>query len=99
MQRLPSYDRSTRFSEMAAFVGLGIAGLLLIALAGSSAARFAENRQGIIAALKTNDTAELFAGSQSVSNHTSTNLIGPQHERETGGLPAITRGRITSPQS
>lgn len=99
MQRLPSYDRSTKFSEMLAFVGLGTAGLLLIALAGSSAVQFAENRQGIIAALTTNDTAELFASSRSGSNHASTNFIGPQQEPETGGLPAITRGRVTSPQS
>lgn len=99
MQRLPSYDRGTKCSETVAFVGLGTAGLLLIALAGSSATRFAANQQEIIATLTTNRTVELFSRVQSGSNYSSTNLTGRQQEAAGGGLPAIPHGRFTSPQS
>lgn len=51
MTRLPGYDSSTRRSELAVFCGLGFAALALIGFTLASAARFAANREAIIASL------------------------------------------------
>ncbi len=51
MTRLPSYDVGTRRSELAVFAIIGAAGLAVLAGAVNQAVRFAEGRDGIVAAL------------------------------------------------
>lgn len=51
MNRLPSYDRGTRRSEMAVFLSLGLAGLATLSLAAAEMARFVAGSDRIVAAL------------------------------------------------
>ncbi len=53
MIRLPVYDRGTQRFELAAFLCLGLVGVMLVAYALSDAIKFAVARDDIIAALTT----------------------------------------------
>ena len=70
MNRLPQGDTPTRRAEMAAFMGLGVVGASLMLMAAADAARFAGNREGIVAAL----TAPV--STPAVSNTTELLLTG-----------------------
>jgi hypothetical protein len=91
MNRLPGCDRTTARSEMALFASLGLAGLLMVALATVEMSGFVAGSDRIAAALNGQPsvaTAEPDGGSKTAA----TNRVSPATER--ANVPLQVPGKV-----
>ncbi len=74
--RLPGYDHRTRGSELVAFSSLGLVAVALIGCAIAESARFATERDCIVATLSGGSCEGVPAVTWAHTNHAATNLAG-----------------------
>ena len=94
MNRLPSWDRTTRRSELAVFASLGLAGVLMVALAAAQMTKFVAGSDRLAAALAGRAESLAVATPAENGRAVATNLLRPADARA-AARPHAT-GRIRS---
>jgi len=94
MNRLPCCDRTTRRSEVAVFLSLGLAGAMMVAMAATQMTRFVAGSDRIAASLAAQSSpalggAHTAAGRRPMTNaQASAPALGGAMHRSAGGLAA-----------